>query len=171
MNWELFYKIFEGEMFMSWSAFLHDFIIILRTLIATVSINGMVVCLFIDLSCLLTYFHRENEALWREVVSMRQKHHKQQQIVNKVRCTKNIYVHSILYMTVYIDLCWIELLCYFICNAWPWLLASRRINKKKRKKEKFYLQFCNLRKFSKMVSNFLSICLFRNPTVLCFRSS
>ena len=28
---------------------------------------------------------RENEALWREVASLRQKHHKQQQIVNKVK--------------------------------------------------------------------------------------
>jgi hypothetical protein len=27
---------------------------------------------------------RENEALWREVANLRQKHHKQQQIVNKV---------------------------------------------------------------------------------------
>ena len=32
-------------------------------------------------------FYRENEALWREVANLRQKHMKQQQIVNKVEFT------------------------------------------------------------------------------------
>lgn len=32
----------------------------------------------------LTTMKRENEALWREVASLRQKHMKQQQIVNKL---------------------------------------------------------------------------------------
>jgi heat shock transcription factor 1 len=32
----------------------------------------------------LTAMKRENEALWRELALLRQKHHKQQQIVNKV---------------------------------------------------------------------------------------
>ncbi len=37
---------------------------------------------------------RENEALWREVASLRQKHHKQQQIVNKVSF-KTTFSHSL----------------------------------------------------------------------------
>jgi hypothetical protein len=30
------------------------------------------------------FITRENEALWKEIASLRQKHHHQQQIVNKV---------------------------------------------------------------------------------------
>lgn len=32
----------------------------------------------------MSYFSRENEALWKEIASLRQKHHHQQQIVNKL---------------------------------------------------------------------------------------
>lgn len=40
-----------------------------------------------DLIVLLN-FCRENEALWKEIATLRQKHHNQQQIVNKVRMIK-----------------------------------------------------------------------------------
>lgn len=37
-----------------------------------------------NLDSKLATMKRENEALWRELAMLRQKHHKQQQIVNKV---------------------------------------------------------------------------------------
>lgn len=38
----------------------------------------------------VTSLCRENKLLWREVAMLRQKHHKQQQIVNKVSFTINL---------------------------------------------------------------------------------
>lgn len=41
---------------------------------------------------------QENEALWREVVMLRQKHMKQQQIVNKVRKIETITMTTAIYI-------------------------------------------------------------------------
>lgn len=56
------------------------------------------------LDCMTVFLFRENEALWREISDLRQKHAHQQQLIKKVSTTVDTSIYNICNY-IYLSLC------------------------------------------------------------------